>query len=257
MRIEFFSPVPQSAEDKRPVIVFLHGLFGDLGNFSEAAAFLQSEFPVLTPPLPLFQTTNPEPSLSGLLWWLDMQLTKLDAGKLCLVGNSLGGQLACLYAAFRPQQVHSLVLTGAAGMGEVSMGISRPRRFDREYLKAKARTTFFNLEPDESLINAIVKVVQNPPDVHRLLALSRDSMRTRLDGMLEQITCPVLLIWGENDSITPPACAEAFESVLLNVKKVMIPQCGHAPMMEHPQIFARHVAQFLSQIPVKPEEEIV
>jgi 2-hydroxy-6-oxonona-2,4-dienedioate hydrolase len=45
------------------------------------------------------------------------------------------------------------------------------------------------------------------------------------------------LIWGKNDTITPPEVAEEFKTLLPNASLYWIDECGHAPMMEHPTQF--------------------
>ena len=48
---------------------------------------------------------------------------------------------------------------------------------------------------------------------------------------------PVCLIWGRNDIITPPEVAEDFQKGLPDADLFWIDECGHAPMMEHPERF--------------------
>jgi pimeloyl-ACP methyl ester carboxylesterase len=251
--MDFFPDIDKDALPRKTALVFLHGLFGGLGNFKAVVQQVQHEQPVLVPELPLFESDNVAPSLTGLLWWLDHLIGQMDFGKVCLVGNSLGGQLACLYAALRPEKVSGLVLTGAAGMGEQMTGISRPRRFDREYLRIKARQTFYALEPEDALIDSIANVLSCPHRVRRLLSLSRDSMRTRLESLLPSIQCPVHLIWGANDTITPPETASAFKNGLPAATLCLLPECGHAPMMEQPEFFTRELMWFLKNRLGHPE----
>ena len=48
---------------------------------------------------------------------------------------------------------------------------------------------------------------------------------------------PVCLIWGKNDIITPPEVAEEFLAGFPDADLHWIDECGHAPMMEHPDTF--------------------
>ena len=48
---------------------------------------------------------------------------------------------------------------------------------------------------------------------------------------------PTCLIWGENDSVTPPDVAEEFHKLLPNSELYWLDKCGHAPMMERPNEF--------------------
>ena len=73
-------------------------------------------------------------------------------------------------------------------------------------------------------------------------------MRHNLREELKNITIPVLLLWGKNDIITPDFVAEEFHERLPNSQLIFIDECGHAPMMEHPETFNMHLAQFLRQL---------
>jgi pimeloyl-ACP methyl ester carboxylesterase len=58
---------------------------------------------------------------------------------------------------------------------------------------------------------------------------------------------PACLIWGKNDTITPPEVAEEFQKKLPNAELFWIDACGHAPMMEHPQQFNLILDNWLSK----------
>jgi pimeloyl-ACP methyl ester carboxylesterase len=64
---------------------------------------------------------------------------------------------------------------------------------------------------------------------------------------LKNIKMPVCLIWGKNDTITPPLVAEEFKRLLPSSELHWIDHCGHAPMMEVPDEFNRIYAEFLSK----------
>ena len=54
---------------------------------------------------------------------------------------------------------------------------------------------------------------------------------------LSKITIPTSLIWGKNDTVTPPEVAEEFYQLLPNSELNWVDKCGHVPMMEHPDVF--------------------
>ena len=58
-----------------------------------------------------------------------------------------------------------------------------------------------------------------------------------MKGDLIDIKIPVCLIWGKQDSVTPPEVAIEFEQELPDATLYWIDKCGHAPMMEHPELF--------------------
>ena len=58
---------------------------------------------------------------------------------------------------------------------------------------------------------------------------------------------PFCLIWGKNDTITPPDVAEEFQELLPNADLMWIDRCGHAPMMEHPKEFNELLGKWLEE----------
>ena len=55
------------------------------------------------------------------------------------------------------------------------------------------------------------------------------------------------IIWGKEDSVTPPSVAEDFNSLLPNSELFWIDKCGHAPMMEHPEEFNEIMLNWLKK----------
>jgi 2-hydroxy-6-oxonona-2,4-dienedioate hydrolase len=54
---------------------------------------------------------------------------------------------------------------------------------------------------------------------------------------LPSMKTPTCIIWGENDSVTPPKVAKEFHELLPDSDLFWIEKCGHAAMMEHPDLF--------------------
>ncbi len=64
---------------------------------------------------------------------------------------------------------------------------------------------------------------------------------------LKDIKQPVLLIWGKQDSVTPPEVAVEFDELLPHSTLNWIDKCGHAPMMEHPKKFNEMLYNWLKE----------
>jgi len=58
------------------------------------------------------------------------------------------------------------------------------------------------------------------------------------------------LIWGNNDTITPPFVGEEFHKLMPNSELHFIDKCGHAPMMEVPETFNQILAVFLKKMEI-------
>jgi pimeloyl-ACP methyl ester carboxylesterase len=64
--------------------------------------------------------------------------------------------------------------------------------------------------------------------------------------------CPVLIVWGAEDRITPPSAAREFQKLLPDAELHFIPQCGHTPMLERPDEFTRLAEDFLRRVAARP-----
>jgi len=81
-----------------------------------------------------------------------------------------------------------------------------------------------------------------------IVRTAKSAQRHYVADLLPAIIVPTLLIWGDNDNITPPHVAREFEQYLPNATLVMLKQCGHAPMMEVPDEFNRILHKFLTKL---------
>src|SRR5262249_43351753 len=94
-------------------------------------------------------------------------------------------------------------------------------------------------------VEDVHRVLTTPASALRVLRLARDARRDNLEGRLEEIRVPALLVWGLEDRITPPEVAERFRALLPDAQLWQLPRCGHAPMLEWPEPFADIVADWL------------
>jgi pimeloyl-ACP methyl ester carboxylesterase len=81
-----------------------------------------------------------------------------------------------------------------------------------------------------------------------MIGWARATREHSMAAHLARIGAPTLLVWGEEDRITPLAAARVFEAGLPDARLVTIPRCGHAPMLEAPEEFERRVAPFLAAL---------
>lgn len=229
-----------------PTVILLSGLFGSHINFERLLPHLTDAYHVVIPELPLFTMPIRELSLQRLVEYCEELIAHLALKDIHLVGNSLGGHIALLYALSNPTQVASLTLSGSSGLYESALGTTLPKRNDLDYLERKIRETFYDgahATPD--LIEAISEMVNDRNKAIRIVATAKSAVRQNLTEKLHQIATPTLLIWGADDNVTPPFIGEQFEELIDNAQLVVLPECGHAAMLEHPQEFARHFTAFV------------
>lgn len=229
-------------------LVLLHGLFGALSNFVDLIEDFKTQYRVVVPMLPLFELDLLHTSVSGLAKHVHKFLEMKALSHVHLLGNSLGGHVALLYTLKHPERVKSLILTGSSGLFENGMGDTYPKRGDREYIRKKTEVTFYDpkMATDE-LVDEVFGITNNRLKVIKIIALAKSAIRNNLGEELNAIQQPTLLIWGNNDTITPPFVAREFHKLIPNSELHFIDKCGHAPMMEVPGEFNLILHKFLKK----------
>ena len=81
-----------------------------------------------------------------------------------------------------------------------------------------------------------------------MVKLSRSARRNHLGTRIPEIQAATLLIWGRQDIVTPPEAAAQFMSLLRDPRIVWFDECGHAPMIEKPDLFAKALLDFAAEL---------
>ncbi len=222
---------------------------GGLSNFKDVIDFFSSKnYKVVIPELPIYTLPLKETSVTAFSDFLEdfVKFKKFD--NPILLGNSLGGHIGLIFSNKNPNLVKSLVLTGSSGLYENSMGESYPKRENYDYIKRKTEEVFYNPKvATKEIVDEVFETVNNRDKLVRTLSIAKSAIRHNMSSDLPNIETPTLLIWGENDLVTPPEVAVEFNSLLPNSKLIWIKKCGHAPMMEHPKEFNRILFNWLDQ----------
>ncbi len=230
-------------------LVLLHGLFGALSNFKDLIEHFRKNFTVIVPMLPLLDLDLLHTSVGGLHKFLQKFVEHKDYKNIHLLGNSLGGHVALVYILKHPERVRSLILTGSSGLFENGMGDSYPKRGDKEYIRKKTELTFYDpAMATEELVSEVFEITNNRLKVIKIIALAKSAIRNNLGEELNEIKQPTCLIWGKNDTITPPFVGEEFHKLIPNSELHFIDKCGHAPMMEVPEEFNKILEGFLTKL---------
>lgn len=204
-------------EGQGHVIVLLHGLFGALSNFNHLIEYFKKDYRVVVPMLPLLDMDLFNTSVGGLEKYVNKFINKLELEDIHLLGNSLGGHVALTHVLKHPQKIKTLILTGSSGLFENGMGDTYPKRGDKEYNRKKTEATFYDpaVATDE-LVDEVFEITNNRLKAVKIIALAKSAIRNNLGSELENIQQPTLLIWGKNDTVTPPFVAEEFKKLIPN-----------------------------------------
>ena len=231
-----------------PVLMLLHGLLGALSNFKGIIEAFKDDYKVVVPILPIYEMPLFQVSVTGLVEYVAEFVKYKNFNAVNVLGNSLGGHIGLLYTLAHQDKVSSLILTGSSGLFESGMGNTFPKRGDYEFIKKKAVDTFYDPAiATKELIDELYNVVNDRNKAIRIVATAKSAIRHNLGDKLHLIKIPVLLIWGKEDSVTPPFVGEKFEELLPDAKLYLIDKCGHAPMMEKPDEFNEILKSFLEK----------
>jgi len=190
----------------------------------------------------------------------------LNFEKAILIGNSWGGMLGGVFAALYPEKTIAIVLMNCTGssapllqkieytlMTSISGFFnSMPKYFVRSGIKAFAGKTTEKHRPDVvSAIQAGLSAV-NTKSV-RWAIKSVVPLRKDQHALLASITCPSLIVAGEEDRTFPVTETEKMATAIPNSRFVVLPNVGHLAALEHPELTNTLIDSFLTDAAIAPE----
>ncbi|MHA4896632.1 alpha/beta fold hydrolase [Pedobacter sp. PWIIR3] len=237
---------------KGETLVLLHGLMGELSNWEATIDHFKDRYHILVPILPLYELPILTLGVKSLSKYVHKFIKYKKLGQVVLIGNSLGGHVGLVFTVSHQEHVKALVLTGSSGLYENAFGGSFPRRESYDYVREKVAFTFYDpATATKELVDEVFKTINERSKVIRILALAKSAIRHNMSKELSRITIPVSLIWGKQDKVTPPEVADEFHQLLPNSELNWVDLCGHAPMMERPEVFNDYLDKFLNRILLK------
>lgn len=244
-----------------PALILLHGFASSLETWQAWADRLSAKFRVIRLDLPGFGLTGPDPSgdytdarsVALILGLMD----RLGLHDAVLIGNSLGGKLAWMFAAAHPERVTKLVLISPDGFA--SPGFEYGKKPDVPLMVRALPYVLpepmlrMSLEPayadPKHLTPAVVTRYRDmmlaPGDRAAMIARMQQVMLADPVPILQKIQTPTLLLWGEQDAMIPFSNAADYQRALPHATLVRLPNLGHVPFEEAPAEALAPVEKFL------------
>jgi len=97
----------------------------------------------------------------------------------------------------------------------------------------------------KELVDEVFETTKSIPKCLRIVAMAKSAQRHNMAKELHKIKIPTLLVWGLNDTITPPMVGHEFNKLIPNSELSFIDKCCHAPMMERSEEFNKILKGFL------------
>jgi pimeloyl-ACP methyl ester carboxylesterase len=196
--------------------------------------------------------------LVGLLVQLELH------GRLLLMGCSMGGGLALDFALAHPSRAGALIMVGSGPSG-LELDVPTPAKFAAAEAAWKARDLELLAELETQLwfdgtdrtpdqVNHGMRKLALEMNRRALELESRDlgkrlpDAETPAAGRLEELTCPVLIVVGSQDTPYILGASDYMMEHLPSARKEVIDDAAHLPNMEHPEEFRRIVEQFLETL---------
>ena len=182
-------------------------------------------------------------------------LLEEHTGPLVLCGASMGGMVAMEAARQAPQRVAGLALLGTNAAPETeAMRVLRENAivlFGEGRLREVIEPNVgFAFHPDhaEALAADYLRFVLDA-GAGQLIAQNR-AVIARPDARrhLGSVQCPVLVMCGEDDQLTPPACSKEIADLCPRARLVLVPRCGHMLTMEQPDLVNAVLEEWLSSV---------
>ncbi len=237
----------EEGPDDGEVLLLLHGLFGTASNFDETIHYFKNRYKIYLPILPIFEMSVRKLSVYSLMQYVREFVEYFQIKKPHIIGNSLGGHIALLYVLEYLDDVSTMTLTGSSGLYENSFGSTFPRRGDKDFIRNKINLTFYDNEiVTEEMVDEIYDITSDTRKCLSMVKTAKSAIRHNVGDQLYKITIPSLLVWGKQDTITPPFVAEEFHEKLPQARLDFIDKCGHAPMLETPEEFNKILEDFLN-----------
>ena len=244
------------------IIVFAHGLLMDSSMWDFVAPRFAGEYRVICFDF-RGQGQSGKPgrgySIDNLVEDTAALIRHLGSTPVHYVGLSMGGMVGMPLAARHPDLIRSLVLLDTSAQAE-------PPRFQHKYAAMSLMVKLFGIRPMVSRTLPLMfgKSTMQDPTMgslvkhwrQKLLLLKKDilgpisgiTQRRDVTDELSKISCPTLIVVGEEDRTTPPVCARTIHANIANSELHTIVKCGHSSALEKPEQVVVLMKEFYARL---------
>ncbi len=235
----------ERGQDGAPTVLLLHHGLGSTRSWSAQIPTLEAAgWRVIAYDRRGYGKSDPRPRLSAPDFEDDIQdlralLVRLGLSRVALIGHSDGGTIALYYAARYPNQVACLVVVAAHIYVEPKMrpGIESVRQAFENDVRFREGLRRLHADKTEAVFWNWYCGWVKP-----------ESLTWDMRPMLSRITCPVLVVQGEQDEHATPQHARDLAAGIPQASLWLVPSARHMLPQEDPERFNRQVLQFLAKV---------
>jgi triacylglycerol lipase len=234
-------------------VVIIHGVGGHKEDWAGVAAALSRTHRVFAVDMLGFgesSKTGDDLSMPVQAAAIKALLDAHDIRRAAIVGNSVGGWVATIFAATYPERTERLVIIDPAGFRAMFEG-APPVNFDPNSPAEMDKLIHF-------VINS--KVADTPGLAEKSYAAYVSSgekaisatwgrslfISPRLEDLFPRLSVPTVILWGQDDRLFPSALAGAFQAQIKGARVELIPHAGHFPQIDQPEAALAAIVRALS-----------
>lgn len=225
-------------------LILLPGLAGN-------AAMWRAQVPALARWQPVVADVHMrEPTIPAMAAALLAQ----HAGPLVLCGASMGGMVAMEAARQAPERIAGLALLGTDARPDAPEMIALRESAIVLFAQGRVREVIepnialaFHPDNAPALAGNYLEFVL-AAGAQQLIRQNR-AVIARPDARehLPRLRCPVLVMCGDTDRLTPPERSQEIASLIPQAQLVMVPRCGHMLTMERPEVVNAALVEWLAE----------
>ncbi|XP_036595295.1 monoacylglycerol lipase ABHD6 isoform X1 [Trichosurus vulpecula] len=257
----------------KPSLLMLHGFSAHKDMWLNVVKFLPKNLHLVCVDMPGHEGTTrsslDDLSIDGQVKRIHqfVESIKLNRKPFHLVGTSMGGHVAGVYAAYYPSDVCSLTLVCPAGLNITTENAFVQQLRELQETSAVDKIPLIPSTPEEmanmlklcsyvrfkvphQLLQGLVDVRIPHNDFYRKLFLEIVSEKSRysLQENMEKIQVPTQVIWGKQDQVLDVSGADLLAKGISNCQVELLENCGHSVVMERPRKTAKLIMEFFSSM---------
>ncbi len=226
-----------------PAIILLHGFGSSLQTWDDWASGLEVDRRVIRFDLPGFGLTGPDPtgdytdrrSIDVVLGLMD----RLGVARATIIGHSMGGRIAWMFAALHPDRVTKLVLLAPDGFASPGLeyGVAPsvpwlmrllPYTLPGPALRASLAPAYADPSAmTQARVRRYRDMMLAPGVRQSILDRMPQTVLVRPEPLLARIQAPTLLLWGQKDAMIPVGNAADYQRAIPDCRLVTLPGVGH------------------------------
>ncbi|KAM7063476.1 monoacylglycerol lipase ABHD6 isoform 1-T1 [Molossus nigricans] len=257
----------------RPSLLMLHGFSVHKDMWLSLVKFLPKNLHLVCVDMPghggTTRSSLDDLSIDGQVKRIHqfVECLKLNKKPFHLIGTSMGGNVAGVYAAHYPSDVCSVCLVCPAGLQ-----YSRDNQFIKQIKELQNMTTsgkiplipstpeemsemlqlcsYVRFKVPQQILQGLVDVRIPHNDFYRrlFLEITGEKSRYSLQQNMDRIKVPTQIIWGKQDQVLDVSGADTLAKSIANCQVELLENCGHSVVMERPRKTAKLIVDFLVSV---------